>query len=224
MASILTYNGKYVTKSDQYVVSNVTTAVDVDGNVYTSVVIGTQVWMVENLKTTKYKNGTSIPNLTVSASWMADTTGAYCWYNNNISYKTPYGALYNWYAINNAAGLAPEGWHIPTLAEWTTLQTYLGGSSVAGQLMKEVGNTHWQSSGGTNTSGFTGVGAGERYGNSGNFGNMLTVGDYAPAEQYDATYNYLAELYEADNSFSISYTINANHLKSTGNSVRCIKN
>lgn len=136
---------------------------DADGNVYTSVTMGTQTWMVENLKTTKYNDGTSIPNVTVDATWAALTTPAYCWYNNNAAYKPTYGALYNWYTVNTGK-LCPAGWHVPTEAEWTTLTDYLGGASVAGGKLKESGTAHWSSpnTGATNESGFTALPGGFR--------------------------------------------------------------
>ena len=94
---------------------------DINGNVYHTVMIGNQVWMVENLKTTKYKDGTAIPNVTDNNAWSALSTPAYCWYNNDAAtYKSTYGALYNWYAVNTGK-LAPAGWHVATDAEWTKL-------------------------------------------------------------------------------------------------------
>ena len=114
--------------------SNIVTAtpnvVDIDGNVYHTVTIGTQVWMVENLKTTRYNDGTAIPLVTDGTAWAALTTPGYCWYNNDsATYKNTYGALYNWYAVNTGK-LAPTGWHVPTDSEWTVLTTYLGGESL----------------------------------------------------------------------------------------------
>ena len=121
-------------------VGNVT---DDDGNVYHSVTIGTQVWMVENLKTTKYNDGTSIPLVTDATDWHNLLTPGYCWNNNDeATYKATYGALYNWYTVNTG-NLCPTGWHVPGDAEWTTLTTYLGGEDVAGGKLKEVGITHW---------------------------------------------------------------------------------
>ncbi|MFZ4572381.1 MAG: fibrobacter succinogenes major paralogous domain-containing protein [Bacteroidales bacterium] len=108
------------------------TTTDVDGNLYHSVTIGTQVWMDENLKTTKYNDGSSIPLVTDSIAWINMTTPGYCWYHNNAAaYKNTYGALYNWYAVNTGK-LAPTGWHVPTDAEWTILVAYLGGELLAG--------------------------------------------------------------------------------------------
>jgi uncharacterized protein (TIGR02145 family) len=106
-------------------VSGSETVTDIDGNVYNTVTIGTQVWMVENLKTTKYRNGDPIANVTDNTAWAALTTGAYCWYNNDATtYKATYGALYNWFAVNTGK-LCPVGWHVPTDTEWTTLTGYL---------------------------------------------------------------------------------------------------
>jgi len=99
---------------------------DIDGNVYRTVQIGNQVWMAENLKTTKYPDGTSIsyPGADNTA-WQNNTTGAYAWYNNDISWKDSYGALYNWHAVNSDKGLCPPGWHVPSDAEWTQLVDYV---------------------------------------------------------------------------------------------------
>lgn len=118
---------------------------DIDGNVYSTVKIGTQTWMKENLKTTKYNDGTSIPNVTDFNSWINLTTPAYCWFNNSkILYGNTYGGLYNWYSVNTG-NLCPTGWHIPSITEINTLVNYLGGSEVAGGKLKESGTSHWPS-------------------------------------------------------------------------------
>jgi uncharacterized protein (TIGR02145 family) len=139
------------------------TVKDIDGNEYTTVTIGTQVWMGQNLKTTKYNDGKPIPLVTVNNTWGSLKTSAYCWYNNDIGYKNPYGALYNWYAVNTGK-LCPVGWHVPTDAEWTILTNYLGGESVAGGKLKEIGTIHWLSpnEGATNETGFTALPGGWR--------------------------------------------------------------
>lgn len=141
---------------------NCGTLTDIDGNVYNTVTIGTQCWMVENLKTTRYNDGTTISNVTDNTAWGILTTGAWCYYNNDVTNNTTYGKLYNWYAVNTAK-LAPTGWHIPTLDEWGTLINYLGGESVAGGKMKAI-SILWDgsNSGATNISGFTGLPAGFR--------------------------------------------------------------
>jgi uncharacterized protein (TIGR02145 family) len=101
------------------------TVTDVDGNVYHTVTLGTQTWTTENLRTTKYNDSTAIPLVTDSTAWRNLTTPGYCWYNNNKSiYKKQYGALYNWYVVHTGK-LAPAGWHVPSKAEWDTLQNYL---------------------------------------------------------------------------------------------------
>lgn len=144
-------------------VSGSPTVVDIDGNVYHTVPIGTQVWMIENLKTTKYKDGTSIPNVIDNVAWYNLITPGYCWYNNDITYKSTYGALYNWYSVSTGK-LCPTGWHVPTDGEWTVLTNALGGNSNAGGKMKEEGTAHWEStnSDATNSSGFTALPGGTR--------------------------------------------------------------
>jgi uncharacterized protein (TIGR02145 family) len=129
---------------------------DFDGNIYNTVLIGTQLWMQVNLKTTHYRDGSSIPNVTGS-TWSSLTSGAYRWYNNDILNKELFGAQYNFLAIVSNNNLCPTGWHVPTDAEWTTLVTFLGGSSIAGGKLKETGTIHWSSpnTGATNESGFT---------------------------------------------------------------------
>jgi uncharacterized protein (TIGR02145 family) len=100
------------------------TVTDIDGNVYKTVKIGTQVWMAENLKTTKYNNGNIITNITNPNTWRITSTGAWCNYENDAETGDKYGKLYNWYAVNTG-NLAPKGWHVPTDAEWTILENYL---------------------------------------------------------------------------------------------------
>jgi uncharacterized protein (TIGR02145 family) len=139
--------------------------VDFDGNVYDTVTIGTQVWLKQNLKTTHYRNGLPIPAVSDSATWTILTTGARCYYeNDSATFDSVYGALYNWYAVNDNNELCPEGWHVATDAEWTNLGIFLGGEMVAGGKMKEAGTAHWLSpnAGATNSSGFTGLPGGMR--------------------------------------------------------------
>jgi uncharacterized protein (TIGR02145 family) len=139
------------------------TVKDADGNGYDTVIIGTQVWLVQNLKTTHYRDGSPIANATDSATWVNNTTGAYCDYNNTPSNSAVYGRLYNWFAAGNSRNICPKGWHIPSYAEWVTLATYLG-DTVAGAKLKEAGTAHWTSpnKGATNVSGFTALPGGDR--------------------------------------------------------------
>jgi uncharacterized protein (TIGR02145 family) len=195
---------------------------DVDGNVYNTVTIGTQVWMQENLKTTKYNDGTEIPNVTDGATWSTLSTGAYCWYNNNAAtYKETFGALYNWYvtASNNPKNVCPTGWHVPTDAEWTTLTTYLGGETVAGGKLKETGTTHWltPNTGATNSSGFTALPGGNRL-NDGSFDYIGQYGQWWSSTEYSDNYGW-----SRDMGYYFRTLDRAYYLKSSGYSVRCLK-
>ncbi len=182
--------------------------------------IGTQVWMAENLKTTKYNDFATIPLIENNTDWTNLTAPGFCWYNNEeATYKNTYGALYNWY-VGNTAKLCPSGWHLPSDGEWTTLYNYVGGS--AGKL-KETGTAHWQSpnSGATNETGFTALPGGYRYSvlYLGTFGEIGLGGDWWSADASTATtawdywmgYNYTNVSRENDN-------------KTVGFSVRCLKN
>ena len=149
------------------------TVTDIDGNLYYAVIIGSQCWMAENLKTTKYRNGDAIPNVTDNTTWSALITGALCNYNNDANNMTTYGRLYNWYAVSDSRNIAPVGWHVPTDVELTTLTDYLGGLSIAGNKLKEPGTTHWASpnTGAVNETGFTALPGGYRV-SSGSFSNL----------------------------------------------------
>jgi len=152
---------------------------DIDGNVYHTVTIGTQVWMVENLKTTHYRNGDAISNVTDNAAWVALKTEAYCWFVNDIANKDTHGALYNWYAVSDIRNLCPSGWHVPSDTEWTILEDYLGGQDVAGGKLKEAGTSHWESpnTGATNESGFSALPVGYRW-------NVFYTGIYEQGEAF----------------------------------------
>ena len=141
------------------------TMTDQDGNLYKTVIIGTQEWMAENLRTTHYRNGDPIQNIPVNTDWdgtNVSATGAWCYYNNDVAFDCPYGKLYNYYATVDSDGLCPFGWHIPTDSEWDTLINFLdtnanGGSSTntAGGFLKSAGTYYWS---GTNTGGNNSVG------------------------------------------------------------------
>jgi uncharacterized protein (TIGR02145 family) len=151
--------------------------VDIDGNVYSTVVIGTQHWMAENLKVTKYRNGVDITNITTNAEWDDNESGAYGVYaNDETTYLNSYGRLYNWYALDNITGiLCPEGWHVPSRDESDALSTYLGLDP--GGKMKETGTAHWnsKSAGTDNSSGFNARGSGVRLTNGG-YSNLNAFG------------------------------------------------
>ncbi len=148
---------------------------DIDGNTYRTIVIGEQEWMAENLNVEHYANGDPIPNVTNGAQWAGLTTGAWCYYNNDLQFECPYGKLYNWYVTIDARNVCPTGWHVPTDGEWTTLTDYLGGEGVAGVQMKTTGTQYWLSfnASATNESGFSGLPGGERAFN----GVFINVGD-----------------------------------------------
>ncbi|MCX6245753.1 MAG: fibrobacter succinogenes major paralogous domain-containing protein [Bacteroidetes bacterium] len=194
------------------------TVTDIDGNIYHTDTIGTQVWMVENLKSTKYNDGTAIPLVTDSTAWSNLITPGYCWYNNDAAtYKTTYGVLYNWYAVNTGK-LCPAGWHIPTDADWTILTHYLV-DSVAGNKLKEKGTIHWASpnTGATNESGFTALPGGYRDGNAA-FGNIGNIGNWWSSSEIDSGSGWY-RLLGAD----LSFAIRGSSYKNTGFSVRCVR-
>jgi uncharacterized protein (TIGR02145 family) len=166
------------------------TVKDIDGNVYKTVTIGTQVWMAENLKTTKLNDGTSIPLVPVFVEWQALSTSGYSWYDNNVISKNSYGALYNWYTVKTGK-LCPAGWNTPTDGEWTTLTNYYGVEEIAGGKLKEKGTTHWQdpNEGATNEGGFTALPGGNRgfngaFGDQGDFGYWWTSTESGTTEAW----------------------------------------
>lgn len=196
------------------------TVTDIDGNIYHTIKIGTQVWLVENLKTTKFNDGTSIANVT-DYSWSTISTPAYCWYNNNLLYKADYGALYNWYAASSTK-IAPVGWHVPTQAEFQQLVTYLGGSTIAGAKLKETGNTHWNSnSGATNSSGFTAVPGGYSAYSSGNFHSLGDLSVYWSSTQSSAQSGSQGTRLLMDWSSKADLDFD---YRNEGFSIRCIRN
>jgi uncharacterized protein (TIGR02145 family) len=195
---------------------------DDDGNVYDTVVIGTQVWLAENLKTTKYNNGTAISLVTDNTTWVATTTAAYSWYDNDPVNKDVYGALYNWYAVDTEL-LCPVGWHVPTFDEWTTMINYLGGENVAGAKLKETGTKYWCSPNdiATNETGFTARPSGGRSHIDGTFGSIGFIGSWWVSSYSENNQDNAYKIYIYDNKQG-AYNIYLN--KKTGISVRCIKN
>jgi uncharacterized protein (TIGR02145 family) len=207
------------------------------GNVYTSVEIGTQVWLAENLKTTKYNDGTPIPHVTDAATWNNLSTPAYCWYDNSEAlYKDIYGALYNWYSVNTG-NLCPAGWHVPSHEEWTTLENYLidngynyDGTTINNRIGKALAsNTLWTSSTNTgsvgnsdypdkiNATGFTAFPGGYRY-NDGEFDFMGMNAFWWTVTTSNADWAYSREL-----EFDYPDFFTFNDPKKAGFSVRCVK-
>ena len=200
--------------------SNIT---DIEGNSYKTVYIGTQQWMGENLKTSKYSDGTTIPNITDNKQWAQLTTGAWSYYNNDAANNVKYGKLYNWYAVspttNGNKNVCPTGWHVPTDAEWTVLTDYLGGESVAGGKLKEVGTTNWNSSNtdATNTSLFTGLPGGYRY-YDGSCGSIGISGFWWSSTEDDTYFAWTRYLYDVGGD---AYRYGGD--KRDGFSVRCLR-
>jgi uncharacterized protein (TIGR02145 family) len=202
---------------------------DVDNNVYNTVKIGTQVWMAENLKTTKYNDGTAIPNITDNTAWATLTTGAYSDYSNTSSNSNTYGRLYNWYAVDNNSAtkaasnsgksVCPTGWHIPNDAEWTTLTTYLGGESVSGGKLKEIGLTHWitPNTGATNETGFTALPGGVRI-YFGAYSNIGISGSWWSSNESSSTYPWIRFM-----GFDSASVVRSDSNKLFGFSVRCLR-
>lgn len=190
------------------------TVTDIDGNVYHTVKIGVQTWMVENLKTTHFRNGEEISNVIHS-----NGESVYSNYNNNDSYVTPYGRLYNWYAVADSRQLAPAGWHIPTDAEWDILINYLGGYDMAGGKMKDT-SAYWEApnTSAINSSGFSGLPGGSRNTSYGNFLNLGYAGWWWSSTEYYTDYVWLRSL-----TYNSAKVNRSNTTKEFGLSVRCVK-
>jgi len=190
---------------------------DIDGNVYNTVLIGDQEWMAENLKTTRYADGTLIPNVTNNADWSFQNTGAWCYYNNIVSNGAIYGKLYNWHAVANQDNVCPAGWHVPSLDEWETLIDYLGGTEIAGGKMKSISSWVAPNLGATNLSGFSGLPGGYRN-NSGGFAGTNFTGNWWSSVEFNSN---------RGNYFSVTYNYTSadrgDQQKVFGLSVRCVR-
>jgi uncharacterized protein (TIGR02145 family) len=194
------------------------TVTDIDGNTYNTVVIGTQEWMAENLKVSKYRNGDNIVTGLSDAAWNTTTSGAFSIYDNDVANNAIYGKLYNWYAVADPRELCPVGWHVPSDTEWTTLENYLGGDFVAGGKMKAV-STLWVSpnTGATNSSGFTGLPGGFRN-NGGTYVNIGSLGYWWSSTQSSSTYAWFRVLY-----YNLGYVGRNGFPNRYGFSVRCVR-
>jgi uncharacterized protein (TIGR02145 family) len=184
-----------------------------------TIVIGTQQWMSKNLDVSFYRNGDPIPQVTDPAAWEGLTTGAWCYYSNDPIQGNKHGKLYNWYAVNDPRGLAPQGWHIPSDAEWTTLATTLGGSSVAGGKMKEPGTLNWTTpnTGADNNSGFAGLPGGYVNG----FGSFSNVG--FSGFWWSTTENNPASAWHRILDYYVGSIVKHFGSKQSGFSVRCLR-
>jgi len=193
--------------------------VDIDGNVYRTVVIGNQHWMAENLKVTRYRNGDNITHIDIDSNWENNTDGAYGYYDNNTANRDTYGMLYNWYAVDNSSGICPQGWHVPTSQEFSNMAIELGSNAAA--KLKETGTTHWtsESAGTSNSSGFTALPGGYRSNSTGNYATLGTYSYFWSSNYYSnskAKFRYL--IYNSSSTFGL-----VNNYKNYGFSVRCLE-
>ncbi|MGM0462992.1 MAG: fibrobacter succinogenes major paralogous domain-containing protein, partial [Fibrobacterota bacterium] len=197
--------------------------IDPDANVYTTVIIGNKMWTVQNLRTTKYADGTPIPHVVEDLNWEDRDTPAYCWYNNtdDQNFRDRYGALYNWYVLDtaNARDIAPEGWRVPSDEDWYEMMAwYLGGQVVAGGKMKTEGTSDWQSpnEGATNSSGFSALPGGFRDVN----GEFSTQGSrsywWSSPEKFSKMWGY-SIINDSEELYRIGYN------KRSGFSVRLVR-
>ena len=220
-----------VTFSKTYPLPTSWTVSDNDGHTYNYKTIGTQVWMTENLRTSKYRNGESITNLTANADWMAATFGAWCNYNNDsITYENRYGKLYNWYAVNDSRNIAPIGWHVATDSEWATLTNYVFANPGASNSWCKAlaSTTDWATfpTAGTigsnlsinNYSGFSALPSGDRY-YTGTFYDVAFIGLWWSSSESSTANAYYRILYHGNTNVDNNSTI-----KSNGYSVRCVRN
>jgi uncharacterized protein (TIGR02145 family) len=199
---------------------------DIDGNVYQTIAIGTQWWMTENLKVSRYANGDTIPYLKQDEDWAASEEGAYCYYANRTNFIDQFGLLYNWYVAADEREVCPSGWHISTDEDWIILEKYLGMSAAETERM-----TAWRGSnegdklkdhsfGGNNSSGFTAFGTGYRD-PEGTFKAMGTDNDYWTSTPYDNEGNTEGILHGLLNSKSS--VVRNFHVPGYGFCIRCVR-
>jgi uncharacterized protein (TIGR02145 family) len=199
---------------------------DIDGNIYKTIQIGTQIWMAENLKTTRYNDGTSIYLTVDNYQWLKSGLPSFCWlFNQGSTYKDTYGALYNFLAVNSSK-LCPAGWHVPGDSEWKTMATYLGGELNLGNKIKEAGLNHWLNSGTntTNESGFTALPGGYRS-YEGSYKPLASNGSWMSSEAYwwSSTMAYPGGAYYLAFYANSSTLLKGSWRSEFGHSVRCVK-
>jgi uncharacterized protein (TIGR02145 family) len=218
-------------KSDDNVDSGISsgTVKDIDGNVYNTVTIGTQVWMVENLKTTKYRDGSPILYVADFIQLYKLTSGVYCNYNNDATIGAKYGKLYNWHAVSDSRNIAPTGWHVATDAEWSTLDNYvdanLGASINVGKAL--ASKTNWAAStyertigndlSKNNSSGFTGLPGGYLH-YAGSFNSIGEDGTW-----WSSTADGTKNAWSWSLEYAFGFVHRSSDYKENGYSVRCVK-
>ncbi len=191
---------------------------DIDGNVYDAVTIENQTWITENLKTTKYRNGDLLLTGLNENEWSNTSSGACAIYDDNNSYNSTYGKLYNWYAVSDSRHLCPTGWHAPSDDEWATLISNLGGENNAGGKLKEAGTTHWKSpNNSTNECLFSALPGGQRQW----YGPYAAMGDYG--YYWSTTEGFADGAWGWSMVYSENTVKRLNYTKEVGFSVRCLK-
>lgn len=201
---------------------------DVDGNVYNTILIGNQIWMVENLNTTRYSNGDPIPTVTDNTQWTTQTNGAQCFYYN-ASPGITYGRLYNWYAANDPRNIAPPGWHVATDQDWVELETYVAthpdGSNSTAQVLA-AGNDWVPSTVATavgnnlslnNVSGFEALPGGIRSGTDGSFSGYGSTGAWWTSTEDNTTNGWRRSM-----NYNLSTVDRSSVNKNFGFTVRCV--
>ncbi len=226
--TIVTDEGTSTEKKEDFIVveelaggcGTTATVTDIDGNTYSVVTIGSQCWLGENLKTTRFRDGTPIPEVTDDLTWKLLQTPALVSYDNDNANDAAYGKLYNWYAIGDSRGICPDGFHVPHHNEWNVLTKYLDPEGdFAGGRMKEVGTEHWldPNTGANNSSGFTGLPGGMRF-REGQFEFLGENGLFWSTREDDDFEGYFLNLtYDSPVAFQTVI------FKQSGFSCRCVK-
>lgn len=192
---------------------------DIDGNYYSTIIIGSQEWMAENLRVSKFSNGNTIPNITDNTQWFNLSSGAWAYYNNDNQYDNPYGKLYNWFSVSDSRNVCPTGWHIPSDEELIVLTDFLGGESEAGGKMKSSGTQNWLSpnTDATNESGFSALPSGARSAN-GTFNLNSSLSFIWSSTEIGWETAWCRTLY-----YNTGSVVRAGAEKKSGQSIRCIK-
>jgi uncharacterized protein (TIGR02145 family) len=193
--------------------------IDQEGNVYKTVMIGNKEWMAENLNTSLYRNGNEIQTGLAPANWQTSVSGAWQYYNQEEIHECPHGKMYNWYAVNDARGLCPAGWHVPTEADWSGLEIALGGQLVAGNKMKATGTVYWLggNAGATNESGFSALGSGFYY-FYGSFEGLTQGVNFWSATSFDASSAWVRTI-----SFDMPNLALSIYPKNSAFHIRCVR-
>jgi uncharacterized protein (TIGR02145 family) len=199
--------------------TNSNNVTDIDGNTYPAVVIGTQIWMAENLRVIHYSNGDPVELVKDDDQWSRITTGAYCNIDNKKKNARIYGRLYNFYAVADVRKICPSGWHVPNAADWKRLETTLGGTGAAGGKMKQAGTRYWTepNTRADNSSGFNGLAGGARN-TDGTFEAAGEKGHWWTSTEFSATSAWHRSLYN-----NTAFIDNIYGYKTDGYSIRCIK-